>query len=209
MNVAMSLKRRAAIGGAGGCECAGTRRAAPSEAPSPRGCRGSRGSGARGGRRRRARRAPRAPDRRRRRRDRAGPPLRSASQASGRRPPGAPNRPAPAAVSTSSWMSLHVRARGRGPRRGGWGRCAAPTPISQLEQLDRPLLDSKRLFSAGRVRAAALMKTFGAELVGNQKTLPRTRLLQQLEPKRSGAHAPVDHTPRVAPLRAGGAGVGR
>ena len=32
VTAAMSLKRRAAIGGAGGCECSGTRRAAPSQA---------------------------------------------------------------------------------------------------------------------------------------------------------------------------------
>ena len=59
-----------------------------------------------------------------------------------------------------------------------------PDAISQLEQLDRPLLtrrDVERLFGVGKVRAAALMKTFGAELVGNQRTLPRTRLLQQLK----------------------------
>ena len=46
-----------------------------------------------------------------------------------------------------------------------------PDAISQLEQLDRPLLtrrDIERLFGVGKVRAAALMKTFGAELVGNR-----------------------------------------
>ena len=31
------------------------------------------------------------------------------------------------------------------------------------------------------------MKTFGAELVGNQRTLPRTRLLQQLKKHRGRA----------------------
>ena len=40
--------------------------------------------------------------------------------------------------------------------------------------------DIERLFGVGKVRAAALMKTFGAELVGNQRTLPRTKLLQHL-----------------------------
>ena len=63
---------------------------------------------------------------------------------------------------------------------------AIPDAISQLEQLDRPLLtrrDIKRL-CVGKVRAAAPMTTFGAELVGNQETLPPTRLLQQLKKHR-------------------------
>ena len=62
-----------------------------------------------------------------------------------------------------------------------------PDAISRLEQLDRPLLtrrDIERLFGVGKVRAAALMKTFGAELVGNQRTLPRTKLLQLLKKHR-------------------------
>ncbi len=66
---------------------------------------------------------------------------------------------------------------------------AIPDAISQLEQLDRQLLtrrDIERLFGVGKVRAAALMKTFGAELVGNQRTLPRTKLLQQLKKHRGG-----------------------
>ena len=53
---------------------------------------------------------------------------------------------------------------------------AIPDTISQLEQLDRPLLtrrDIERLFGVGKVRAAALMKTCGAEMTGNQRTLPR------------------------------------
>ena len=55
---------------------------------------------------------------------------------------------------------------------------AIPDAISQLEQLDRQLLtrrDIERLFGDRKARAAALMKTFGAEPVGNQRTLPRTR----------------------------------
>ena len=62
--------------------------------------------------------------------------------------------------------------------------------ISQLEQLDRQLLtrrDIERLFGVGKVRAAGLMTTFGAELVGNEKTLPRTKLLQQLKKHRGRA----------------------
>ena len=48
---------------------------------------------------------------------------------------------------------------------------AIPDAISQLEQLDRALLtrrDIERLFGVGKVRAAALMKTFGAELVATR-----------------------------------------
>ena len=50
---------------------------------------------------------------------------------------------------------------------------AIPDAISQLENLDRQLFtrrDIERLFGVGKVRTAALMKTFGAELVGNQMT---------------------------------------
>ena len=67
---------------------------------------------------------------------------------------------------------------------------AIPDAISQLEQFDRQLLtrrDIERLFGVRKVRAAALMKTFGAELVGNQRTLPRTKLLQQLKKHRGRA----------------------
>ncbi len=67
---------------------------------------------------------------------------------------------------------------------------AIPDAISQLEQLDRTLLtrrDIERLFGVGRVRAATLMTTLGAEFVGNHKTLPRTRLLQQLKKHRGRA----------------------
>ena len=67
---------------------------------------------------------------------------------------------------------------------------AIPDAISQLEQLDRTLLtrrDVERLFGVSKARAATLMQTFGAELVGNQKTLPRTRLLQLLKKHRGRA----------------------
>ena len=67
---------------------------------------------------------------------------------------------------------------------------AIPDAISQLEQLDRQFLtrrDIERLFGVGQVRAAGLMTTFGAEPVGNQKTLPRTKLLQQLKKHRGRA----------------------
>ena len=75
-----------------------------------------------------------------------------------------------------------------------------PDAISQLEQLDRDLLtrrDIERLFGVGKVRAAALMKTFGAELVGNQRTLPRTRLLQQLKKHRGRAAFRVEEERRA------------
>ena len=77
---------------------------------------------------------------------------------------------------------------------------AIPDAISQLEQLDRPLLtrrDIERLFGVGKVRAAALMKTFGAELVGNQRTLPRTKLLQQLKKHRGRSAFRVEEERRA------------
>ena len=51
-----------------------------------------------------------------------------------------------------------------------------PDAIRQLEQLDRTLLtrrDIERLFGVSKVRAAPLMQTLGAEMTGNQRTLPR------------------------------------
>ena len=77
---------------------------------------------------------------------------------------------------------------------------AIPDAISQLQQLDRALLtrrDIEHLFGVSKVRAAALMKTFGAEMTGNQRTLPRKKLLQQLKetpgpgrvPRRGGGDA--------------------
>ena len=81
---------------------------------------------------------------------------------------------------------------------------AIPDAISQLEQLDRQLLtrrDIERLFGVGKVRAAALMKTFGAELVGNQRTLPRTKLLQQSEEAPGAGRVPRRGETRVAEIR--------
>ena len=75
-----------------------------------------------------------------------------------------------------------------------------PDAISQLEQLHRQLLtrcDIERLFGVSKVRAAALMKTFGAELVGNQRTLPRTRLLGQLKKHRGRAAFRVEEERRA------------
>ena len=67
---------------------------------------------------------------------------------------------------------------------------AIPDAIRQLAALDRELLtrrDIEQLFGVSRARAATLMQTFGAELTGNQRTLPRTQLLRQLRKHRSRA----------------------
>ncbi len=71
--------------------------------------------------------------------------------------------------------------------------------ISQLEQLDRTLLtrrDVERLFGVSKAGAATLMQTFGAELIGNQRTLPRTKLLQQLKKHRGRAAFRVEEERR-------------
>ena len=60
---------------------------------------------------------------------------------------------------------------------------AIPDAIRQLEALDRDLLtrrDVEKLFGVSRARAAQLMRTFGAELVGAARVLRRTELLRQL-----------------------------
>ena len=67
---------------------------------------------------------------------------------------------------------------------------AIPDAIRQLEALDRDLLtrrDLERLFGVSRARAATLMQTFGAEMTGYQRTLPRTQLLRQLRTHRARA----------------------
>ena len=67
---------------------------------------------------------------------------------------------------------------------------AIPDAIRQLEALDREVLtrrDIEQLFGVSRARAATLMQTFGAELTGNQRTLPRTQLLRQLRRHRTRA----------------------
>ena len=67
---------------------------------------------------------------------------------------------------------------------------AIPDAIRQLEALDREWLtrrDIEQLFGVSRARAATLMQTFGAELTGNQRTLPRTQLLRQLRKQRARA----------------------
>ena len=75
------------------------------------------------------------------------------------------------------------------PARPQW-LLAIPDAIRQLEALDRELLtrrDIEQLFGVSRSRAAQLMHTFGAELTGYARTLPRTRLLRQLRTYRSGS----------------------
>ena len=67
---------------------------------------------------------------------------------------------------------------------------AVPDAIRQLETLNREVLtrrDVEQLFGVSRARAATLMQTFGAELTGNQRTLPRTQLLRQLRRHRTRA----------------------
>ena len=60
---------------------------------------------------------------------------------------------------------------------------AVPDAVRQLEKLDRDLLtrrDLERLLGVSRARAAQLMRTFGAELVGAARVLRRTEFLRQL-----------------------------
>ena len=67
---------------------------------------------------------------------------------------------------------------------------AIPDAIRQLAALDREVLtrrDIEQLFGVSRARAATLMQTFGAELTGNQRTLPRAQLLRQLRKHRARA----------------------
>ena len=67
---------------------------------------------------------------------------------------------------------------------------AIPDAIRQLEALDREVLtrrDLEALFGVARARAATLMRDFGAELTGNQRTLPRAQLLRQLRKHRARA----------------------
>ena len=89
---------------------------------------------------------------------------------------------------------LNAHARGRlgssaVPAKPRW-LLAIPDAIRQLEKLDREVLtrgDVEQLFGVSRARAATLMQTFGAELTGNQRTLPRTQLLRQLRKHRARA----------------------
>ena len=74
------------------------------------------------------------------------------------------------------------------PRPGG--SSPSPTPSASSRQLDREVLtrrDVEQLFGVSRARAATLMQTFGAEMTGYQRTLPRTKLLRQLRKHRARA----------------------
>ena len=67
---------------------------------------------------------------------------------------------------------------------------AIPDAIQQLEALDQDLLtrrDLERLFGVSKVRAVALMTTFGAGRTGHLLTLPRAALLRQLRRPRTRA----------------------
>ena len=67
---------------------------------------------------------------------------------------------------------------------------ALPDAIRQLDTLDRDLLirrDLERLFGVSKVRATALMTTFGAGRTGHLLTLPRAALLRQLRRPRTRA----------------------
>ncbi len=67
---------------------------------------------------------------------------------------------------------------------------ALPDAIRQLDTLDRALLtrrDLDRLFGVSKVRAVALMTTFGAGRTGPLLTLPRAARLRQLRRHRTRA----------------------
>ena len=81
---------------------------------------------------------------------------------------------------------------------------AVPDAIRQLEALDRDLLtrrDVERLFGVSRARAAQLMRTFGAELVGASRVLRRTELLRQLRKYRQRAAFRGEEERRTRPGR--------
>ena len=97
-------------------------------------------------------------------------------------------------------VAVAARPRQPGRRRRGTRPAGGTTPPSprggdqgQLREQGQKVLAKRRispppannpLFGVSKVRAAALMKTFGAEMTGNQRTLPRTKLLQQLKKHR-------------------------
>jgi hypothetical protein len=67
---------------------------------------------------------------------------------------------------------------------------AIPDAIQQLEDLDREWLtrrDLEQLFGISKPRAAVLMRTFGAERLGNVRMLARTQLLRHLRAKKKSA----------------------
>ena len=67
---------------------------------------------------------------------------------------------------------------------------ALPDAIAQLEGLDREWLtrrDLEQLFGISKPRAAVLMRTFGAERLGNVRMLARTQLLRHLRARKKSA----------------------
>jgi transposase len=67
---------------------------------------------------------------------------------------------------------------------------ALPDAIAQLEELDREWLtrrDLEELFGISKPRAAVLMRTFGAERLGNVRMLARTQLLRHLRARKKSA----------------------
>src|SRR5829696_4076400 len=67
---------------------------------------------------------------------------------------------------------------------------AVPDAIAQLEALDRDWLtrrDLEQLFGISKPRAAVLMRTFGAEPVGNVRMLARSQLLRHLRARQKSA----------------------
>jgi hypothetical protein len=67
---------------------------------------------------------------------------------------------------------------------------AVPDAIAQLEELDREWLtrrDLETLFGISKPRAAVLMRTFGAERLGNVRMLARTQLLRHLRARKKSA----------------------
>ena len=85
------------------------------------------------------------------------------------------------------------------PARPQW-LLAIPDAIRQLEELDRELLvrrDIEQLFGVSRSRAAQMMRTFGGQMTGYARTLPRTRLLRQLRTYREGTEFRVEQVRRA------------
>ena len=80
---------------------------------------------------------------------------------------------------------------------------AVPDAIRQLEALDRDLLtrrDVERLFGVSRARAAQLMRTFGAELVGaSHVTAGHSAYVRVEVPEPEPEPVPADKPPILSP----------
>ena len=85
-----------------------------------------------------------------------------------------------------NWRNGLTRIPGCPPSPGG--SSPSPTPSASSKSSTETLLtrrDIERLFGVSTARAATLMQTFGAEMTGCQRTLPRTKLLRQLRKHRA------------------------